>query len=161
MLTATAGAAGNGTDRPFRFSGAGVHTIGFDGLAARCAPGALFRTFVTTAGEATHIGRFDVRGDHCTYPTPAGPPTYADGRWTLTAANGDTFQAPYEPAARQPPNPAYPATIVTDTVHKIRGGTGRFSGATGSFTCRVILSNIDWSTFTTDLDASCAGTISY
>lgn len=141
----------------FKFGGSGVHTIGFDGIAGRCPAGTIFRTFIEASGEATHVGRFGVEGDHCTYPGL----TYGNGRWTLTAANGDTFEAPYEPAPVQPVNPDFPATIVTDTVHTVAGGTGRFEDATGSFVCRVTLSNIDWLTFTAELAASCEGAISY
>lgn len=151
-----AGAAPGGTERPFRFHGTGAHTIGFDGIAGRCPGGTIFRTFIASSGHALHTGGFTVSGDHCTY---AGL-TYGNGRWTLTAANGDTFSAPYEPAPTQPPS-TDPTLIVTDTVHTVSGGSGRFEGASGSFTCRVTLSNIDWATFRTDLTADCAGTISY
>ena len=77
-------------------------------------------------GTATHLGRFTVQFPHTVnFATSVGVGTY-----TFTAANGDTLTADFTGQAQ--PGPI--TSIVEQAV--ITGGTGRFAGATGSFTVR-------------------------
>jgi len=75
-------------------------------------------------GEATHIGHYTLAGDFVV-DVRFGTAT---GVFTLTAANGDTLFLDME--GRAVP------TDLTRTVANftVTGGTGRFEGATGSFT---------------------------
>jgi hypothetical protein len=75
-------------------------------------------------GEATHIGHYTLTGDFVV-DVRFGTAT---GVFTLTAANGDMLFLDME-------GHAVP-TDLTKTVVKftVAGGTGRFEGATGSFT---------------------------
>ena len=80
-------------------------------------------------GQATHLGKFAVQFPHIVnFDTSTGVGTY-----TFTAANGDTLTADFTGEAQ--PGPI--TSIVEDAV--ITGGTGRFAGATGSFTVRRLL----------------------
>lgn len=77
-------------------------------------------------GEGTQLGRFDVAFPHTVnFATATGVGTY-----TFTAANGDVLTATFTGQAQVGP--------VTSIVEQatITGGTGRFAGATGSFTSR-------------------------
>lgn len=77
-------------------------------------------------GTATHLGRFTVEFPHTVnFATASGVGTY-----TFTAANGDTLTATFTGQAQ--------LGAVTSIVEQatITGGTGRFAGATGSFTAR-------------------------
>ena len=77
-------------------------------------------------GNATHLGRFTVQFPHTVnFATSRGVGTY-----TFIAANGDTLTADFTGQAQQGPI----TSIVEQAV--ITGGTGRFAGATGSFTVR-------------------------
>jgi len=79
-------------------------------------------------GTATQLGNFDLV-EEVVVDFGSVPPTGA-GTYTFVAANGDTlvaegtgYSAPVEPG------------VVLITEHAvITGGTGRFAGATGSFT---------------------------
>lgn len=78
------------------------------------------------SGEGTQLGRFDVAFPHTVnFATATGVGTY-----TFTAANGDVLTATFTGQAQVGP--------VTSIVEQatITGGTGRFAGATGSFTSR-------------------------
>jgi hypothetical protein len=157
----SASAAQGGTDRPFTMTATGVHTVEFDIPAGRCAGEPIFQTFVHTTGTATHLGQVSVKGDHCTYWTPAGL-MYADGWMEITAANGDVLYSEYAPAAVQPPAPPEPWITITRTHQTFAGGTGRFSDATGSMDCVITLKFVyPADPFRADLSASCSGTISY
>lgn len=77
-------------------------------------------------GNATHLGRFTVEFPHTVnFATARG-----EGTFTFTAANGDMLTADFTGAAQAGPI----TSIVEEAV--ITGGTGRFAGATGSFTVR-------------------------
>jgi hypothetical protein len=84
--------------------------------------------FVTTSvvgeGEATYLGRFTLTAEVVVNVSlPGGP---AAGSWTLTAANGDQLFATFVAYGIDPTHGHGDFTIV--------GGTGRFQGATGSYT---------------------------
>lgn len=77
-------------------------------------------------GEATQLGRFTVEFPHTVnFATASGVGTY-----TFTAATGDTLTATFTGQAQ--------LGTVTSIVEQatITGGTGRFAGASGSFTAR-------------------------
>ena len=77
-------------------------------------------------GNGTHLGKFAVQFPHIVnFATSTGVGTY-----TFTAADGDTLTANFTGQAQ--PGPI--TSIVEEAV--ITGGTGRFAGATGSFTVR-------------------------
>jgi hypothetical protein len=78
----------------------------------------------SATGNATHLGRFTVEFPHTVnFATRTG-----EGTFTFTAANGDTLTADFTGQAQ-------PGPIVSIVEHAIiTGGTGRFAGATGSFT---------------------------
>jgi len=77
-------------------------------------------------GNATHLGQFTVQFPHTVnFATARG-----EGTYTFTAANGDTLTADFTGQAQTGPI----TSIVEEAV--ITGGTGRFAGATGSFTVR-------------------------
>ena len=77
-------------------------------------------------GNATHLGQFTVEFPHTVnFGTATGVGTY-----TFTAANGDTLTATFTGQAQL-------GTVTSIVEHAtITGGTGRFAGATGSFTAR-------------------------
>ena len=77
----------------------------------------------TAEGEATHVGHYTLTGDFVVdlrFGT-------AEGTFTMTAANGDTLFLDME-AYADPTD--FTKTVANFTV---TGGTGRFEGATGSF----------------------------
>ncbi len=78
-------------------------------------------------GNASHLGRFTFRSTALVdFAANKGLAT-----WTFTAANGDTLTATATGHAEPPATP--PILQVVETA-EITGGTGRFAGATGSFT---------------------------
>jgi hypothetical protein len=92
----------------------------------------------TAEGTATHLGRFtgiltaDVRPDNT-----------STGRFNFTAANGDTLSGTFVgQGVFVPPNSARVTEVAT-----IENGTGRFAGATGTFTMSSV-HTIDFATGT-------------
>jgi hypothetical protein len=79
----------------------------------------------SATGAGTHLGQFTVTFPHTVnFATRMGVGTY-----TFTAANGDTLTADFTGQAAQQ------GTIVSIVEQAtITGGTGRFAGATGTFT---------------------------
>jgi hypothetical protein len=76
-------------------------------------------------GTATHLGQFTAAWPHTVnFATRVG-----EGTYTFTAANGDTLTADFTGQA-QGTSPHI--TIVENAT--VTGGTGRFAGATGTFT---------------------------
>ena len=79
-------------------------------------------------GNATHLGRFTVEFPHTVnFATASGVGTY-----TFTTVSGDTLTATFTGQAQ--------LGAVTSIVENatITGGTGRFAGATGSFTVQRV-----------------------
>lgn len=102
-------------------------------------------------GQMSHLGRTTYQGE---LDTLIGPQT-ATGTITFTAANGDTLTATIS-GIIPPPDPQGMGEFdLTDT---ITGGTGRFSGASGSFLVHNI-SQLTGSNSTFEL-SSVSGTIS-
>jgi hypothetical protein len=81
-------------------------------------------------GTATHLGKYT---EHITMQINL-PTRHSMGAATFTAANGDTLTATVEGQA----TPASPGVLSIIEVYTIRGGTGRFAGATGTFTLASI-----------------------
>ncbi len=77
-------------------------------------------------GTATHLGKYT---EHITMQINL-PTRHSMGAATFTAANGDTLTATVEGQA----TPASPGVLSIVEVYTITGGTGRFAGATGTFT---------------------------
>ena len=115
-----------------------------------CPPTTL-RINGTTEGTATYLGRFSaVSVDVVDIATST-----SIGTLTFTAANGDQLAATTTGAedAFTPPNISH----VTQTA-TIVGGTGRFAGATGTFTIRYT-ATIDFATGTSSGSGSFDGQI--
>jgi hypothetical protein len=86
-----------------------------------------FVTFsVVGEGEATHVGRFALDGQVAINVITGD----ATGAFTLTAANGDMLFLTL--VGRPPIDPTHSGGDFT-----IVGGTGRFQGASGSFTDQI------------------------
>jgi hypothetical protein len=88
----------------------------------------------SASGTATHLGHFTVAYDVVVdFPTHT---TFGSG--IFTAANGDTVSTDIMGSGTPTENPDVHTVV---EVHTITGGTGRFAGATGSFT-RTFLLNL-------------------
>jgi hypothetical protein len=83
-------------------------------------------------GVATHLGWFTVVSPH----DVKIPERTAEGTFEFTAANGDKLTASFTGQATPTANPDV-LSIVENGI--ITGGTGRFAGATGTFTVRRLL----------------------
>ena len=81
---------------------------------------------VTGSGEATHLGRYPV-----SYEVEVDLPTGTGLSAQYVAANGDSLFA--EGTGQATPTDD-PNVFVVVEIYTITGGTGRFAGATGSFT---------------------------
>ena len=80
----------------------------------------------TVEGTATHLGRFTG-----TVTAEVNPDTTGTGTFTFTAANGDQLSGTFVgEGVFMPPNTA----TRLPNVATIENGTGRFAGATGTFT---------------------------
>lgn len=84
---------------------------------------------VEATGNATQLGRFALDVPHVVYPESR----LAAGSYEFTAANGDTLSAAFAGQATLSEIPGV-LSIVESAV--IEGGTGRFAGASGSFTVK-------------------------
>jgi hypothetical protein len=82
----------------------------------------------TGSGEATHLGRYTVRYE-VQVDLPTGTGTGLSAQYV--AANGDSLFA--EGSGQATPTEDPSVFVVVET-YTITGGTGRFAGATGSFT---------------------------
>src|ERR671930_1617463 len=78
-------------------------------------------------GTATYLGKFT---EHITLQVDI-PTAHATGLATFTAANGDTLTATVDGQATPTTTPGVVSIV---EVYTITGGTGRFAGATGTFT---------------------------
>ena len=100
-------------------------------FGGRCSVPSDYVITAALVGEATHLGRFTGQMEHCSQLvwTPQGPAgaTYGDGRFTLSAANGDTITGTY--VNDESGIDASGFWFRDDWT--ITGGTGRFAGATG------------------------------
>lgn len=90
--------------------------------------------FGPLTGNATHLGRFTLRGPHRV--NLATTPVTAIGTFEFTAANGDTLTASFTGVGTPTATPGLFSIVETAA---ITGGTGRFAGATGSFTVERVV----------------------
>jgi hypothetical protein len=82
---------------------------------------------LTGTGQATQLGQFSFSAPHSVNTMTRT----ATGSFEFTAANGDTLSATFTGIAMPTATPGVISIVETAT---ITGGTGRFSGAIGSFT---------------------------
>jgi hypothetical protein len=87
----------------------------------------IFAVNIDATGTANHLGRFTVSIPHLVNRATRS----AVGTYTFTAANGDTLTADFTGQSAPTDTPGVLAIVEVAT---ITGGTGRFAGATGSFT---------------------------
>jgi hypothetical protein len=115
-----AGPIAAGEQVPFKGSLAGEATV------TPLAP-PYVAAYVEAAGEATHLGQFDLDIPHVVNRATMT----VVGHYEFTAANGDKVYAEFTGQSTLTDVPGVIAIVETAT---ITGGTGRFAGATGSFT---------------------------
>lgn len=82
--------------------------------------------FIEGKGNATHLGRFTVEIPHIVNQAIR----VGAGTYEFTAANGDVLTADFTGQAML----VAPGVVSISETATITGGTGRFAGATGSFT---------------------------
>ena len=123
ILTAgTTLAATASAKEPLPFKGS------IEALEAYQVNGPTMLVTATGSGEATHLGRYTVSYE-VEVDLPTGTGTGLSARYV--AANGDSLFAEGSGQATPTDNPSVFVVVETYT---ITGGTGRFAGATGSFT---------------------------
>jgi hypothetical protein len=126
----TAGATA-GHEVPFKGSLEGVETT----TSVVPGPPPVAHILGEWTGNATHLGRFTVENPHTVNLVTRN----GIGIFEFTAANGDTVTAD-EIGHADIVSGAPPAAILSIVEHAtITGGTGRFAGATGSFTVERML----------------------
>jgi hypothetical protein len=103
---------------------------------------------ISGEGNANQLGKFTVSIPHV---VNRGTRT-AEGSYTFTAANGDTLTADF--TGQSSPTDT-PGVIYIEENATITGGTGRFAGATGSFTVERLYDTVADTTI-----GSFAGTVS-
>ncbi len=103
---------------------------------------------VDATGNATQLGWFTLDIPHVVNRANGT----AIGTYEFTAANGDTLTATFTGKATPT---AVPGVFYIEETATITGGTGRFAGATGSFTAERLFDTITGTT-----EGSFAGTIS-
>jgi hypothetical protein len=112
------------------------------------SPPTIVDVHVEGAGNATQLGRFTL-----TIPHRVDRATRtASGSYHFTAANGDTLSANF--TGQSMPTETLGVISIVETA-TITGGTGRFAGATGSFTSERL-----FDTFIGTTTGSFSGTIS-
>ena len=121
VVLALAGSALAGEPVPFKGS------LGGDVTVTPLTPPPLLRVDVEARGKATHLGRFALDIPHKANPAFGT----AAGCYEFTAANGDKVYAKFTGVATRT---AIPGVLYIEETATITGGTGRFAGATGSFT---------------------------
>jgi hypothetical protein len=118
-----------GDQVPFKGSLEGDVTEAFDPATG------LVNVDIDAAGAATQLGRFTLDIPHVVNPATRT----AVGTYQFTAANGDTLTAEFTGIATPT---AVPGVLYIEETATITGGTGRFAGATGSFTVERLFDTI-------------------
>jgi hypothetical protein len=90
---------------------------------------------VEAAGKATHLGQFTLDIPHVVNAANGT----ANGIYEFTAANGDKVYAKFTGIATPT---ATPGVLYIEETATITGGTGRFAGATGSFSSERLYDRI-------------------
>lgn len=91
------------------------------------SPPTIVDVLVEGTGNATHLGKFTFDVPHRVNRATRT----ASGAYHFTAANGDTLSADF--TGQSMPTATLGVISIMETAN-ITGGTGRFEGATGSFT---------------------------
>ena len=121
-----AGVLSNDQEVPFKGRLEGTATI---------TPGSPFLSVsIEGTGNATHLGRFTVEIPHVVNTTNRT----STGTYEFTAANGDTLTAGFTGQATL----TAPGVLSVVETATITGGTGRFAGATGSFTVERLFNQV-------------------
>jgi hypothetical protein len=97
---------------------------------------------VEADGNATHLGQFTLDIPHLVNRANGT----AVGTYEFTAANGDAVFADFTGHSIPTTTPGVLSIVETAT---ITGGTGRFAGASGGFTCERLFDTITGTTFGT------------
>jgi len=148
LAAALSGPVAAGDQRPMK----GHYTISVVPVEQRCGPNALTIGF-EGVGIATHLGRMVGTGSNCTsfnLTTEAVP--IWDGLATFVAADGSSISLTYEGAQDAPVD----GRATAANTFTVISGTGRFAGATGSWTSSEMID------FTTGIDLGAfSGWVSY
>ena len=123
-----------GTQRPMKGSYS-LAVLPFEAVEQRCGPNALTIGF-EGVGIATHLGRMTGWGSNCTEfgLFTEEVPIY-DGLATFVAADGSTLSTSYSGVQQEPVN----GVAASQTNFTVLSGTGRFEGASGSFTSSDVI----------------------
>ncbi|HUG47235.1 MAG TPA: hypothetical protein VMP67_02370 [Candidatus Limnocylindria bacterium] len=148
LVAATAASVSAGDQRPMK----GRYTIAVVPVEQRCGPNALTIGF-EGVGIATHLGRMEGTGSNCTsFNLTTEAVLIWDGLATFVAADGSSITMSYEGTQDAPVN----GRATAANTFTVISGTGRFDGATGSWTSAEAID------FTTGIDrGSFSGWISY
>jgi hypothetical protein len=119
-----------------------AHQVPFKGrlegvvAATPVNPPFIVDVLVSATGNATHLGRFTLAIPHQVNRAIGT----AIGTFQFTAANGDMLSADFSGQSMSTPTPGILYIVETAT---ITGGTGRFAGSTGSFTCERLFDTVN------------------
>ena len=111
-----------------------------EGVVTRAGMPPIVSVNVNATGNASQLGSFAVAIPHT---VNIGTRT-ATGEYLFVAANGDTLTATFEGASM--PTAADPTVLAIVEHATITGGTGRFEGATGSFTTERLYDTVTGTT---------------
>ena len=128
LVFSLAGPAAASEPVPFKGTLEGVATMTFLGPTS-------VSVRIEGGGNASHLGRYTVEVPHLVNPQTR----IGSGSYVFTAANGDTLTATFTGQATPT---ATPGVLTIEETATITGGTGRFSGATGSFTARRVFNQL-------------------
>jgi hypothetical protein len=110
-----------------------------EGLVTRSGTPPIISVNVTAAGTASYLGRFALGIPHSVNVVTRT----ATGDYLFVAANGDTLTATFTGASTPTEDPTVLAIVETAT---ITGGSGRFAGATGTFTSERLYDTVTGTT---------------
>ena len=97
-------------------------------------PSTFASVHLDAAGVATHVGRFTLEAPHRVDLSTV--PARGAGTFALRAANGDTVTGRLQGLGTPTENPDVYTIVET---YAVTGGTGRFAGASGSFTAERMI----------------------
>jgi hypothetical protein len=119
-----------------------AHLVPFKGrlegvvVATPVNPPFIVDVLVSATGNATHLGRFTLVIPHQVNRANGT----AIGTFQFTAANGDTLSSDFTGQSMPTRTPGVLYIVETAT---ITGGTGRFAGSTGNFTCERLFDTVN------------------
>jgi hypothetical protein len=106
-----------------------------DGVVTMTGVPPIVSALVNATGNATQLGQFTLAIPHKVNLTTRT----AIGSYQFVAANGDKLVATFSGRSMPTATPGVIAIVETAT---IIGGTGRFTGATGGFTCQRLFNRV-------------------